>query len=371
MVKRITFLLTFIFLFILGINHSEGQELPVLNQKLTSTFLYNPSMAGLDYGSATFIHKKNWSGIAGSPVSNIVSAHLPVARGRVGLGLNYIYDRTNIYSSSLVSAAFAYHIPLTEYTLLSMGVSGEYANVRADASKINVMDESDVLLNELLGNSENNYDFSFGMNFDSRYFALGGAYNRLSSSFLVQKSESFLQDYLTTYLKLYLPLSQRRDLLEPMITYRKLSIDEGLIDAGAYYTYNDLFTIGGSYGNNNQWHAQAGIKYANFYVGYVYESFSGAVNRDLGSNNEIIVRIDFSSTSGYKNKYSSEYENTKKAVSYRRKTLYRPPVGAKNPNKFKRKWRRKNKKNINPNKRYNPKKLYTKKKKNKKYKRRR
>ncbi len=338
-----------------------GQELPILNQKLTNSYLYNPSLAGLNFGSASLIHKKNYNDVAGSPKSNIASIHYPLAQGKAGLGLNYVNDQTNIFNNSYVSLGFAYHIIFNEYSSLSFGLSGDFSTTKADPLKIRVADETDPLILDMVGNNETSYDFSYGMDLRTKFFHLGGAYNRLSSSFIVNESESFLQDYITGYLNITLPLADRRDLLEPMVTYRKLSRDDGVIDVGAYYTYNDIFMLGGAYGSNNSWNAQVGLQLQRFYLGYVFENFAGKTNKDLGSNNEFILRFDFSKAGGYKHRYASNFQKSQNAISYRRKTLSKPPVGANNPKKFKSKWKKRNNKSFSPNKRYSPKKLYTKK----------
>jgi len=361
MSRRKPYFLTIFSLILFCFFNSEirGQELPILNQKLTNSFLYNPAQAGLNLGSITLVHKKNWNDVAGSPISNVGSIHYPFARGRAGIGLNYVNDQTNIFNNTYLSLGTAYHIIISDFSSFSFGVSADYSNTKADATKINVIDENDVVISNLLGESKSYFDFSFGLDYRSKYFSIGGAYNRLSSSFIVDESKSFLQDYITGYLDVTLPVSGKRDLFEPMVTYRKISADDGLIDAGLYYTYNDLLMVGGAYGNNGAWNVQAGVQFSKFYLGYVYENFSGKTNKDLGSNNEIIFRFDFSKAEGYKNRYASNVQKTKNAISYRRKSLYKPPVGAKNPQKFSKSWKKKNNRSYSPNKRYNPKKLYT------------
>ena len=349
----------FSILFLMMAFNAKSQELPILNQKLTNSYLYNPSLAGLNFGSVTLIHKKNYNDVSGSPKSNIASIHYPLAQGKAGIGLNYVNDQTNVFNNSYASLGLAYHILFSEYSSLSFGLSGDFSSTKADPLKIRVADETDDVINNILGNNQTNYDFSYGMDLRTKFFHLGGAYNRLSSSFIVNESESFLQDYITGYLNITLPLANRRDLLEPMLTYRKLSKDQGVIDAGAYFTYNDLFMIGGAYGTNNSWNAQVGLQLNNFYLGYVYENFSGKTNQALGSNNEFILRFDFSKAGGYKHRYATNFQKSQNAISYRRKTLSKPPVGANNPNKFNSKLKKRTNNSFNPNKRYNPKKLYT------------
>ncbi len=338
----------------------RGQELPIFNPKLTDSFLYNPAFAGYGSGSILFLNKQNWSNTAGAPSTNLLSFNLPIYQGRAGIGLNLFTDKTNIFKTVYGSGAFAYHIIWNKYKRLSMGLSAEMSNTKLDPMAINIPTD-DPLVTKYANQSEMNYDFSFGVNFKTKYLTVGGAFNRLSSSFITDQSKTLLQHYFTAYLNGTLPVAQSRDLFEPLITYRQLSGGNtlGQIDAGLYYTFNDILTLGASYGSQLAGSVHAGFRFQKIYFSYTREAFSGKTIKTVGASNEFMLRLDFSREDSYKNKYRNNFQKTKSAIASRRKSLSNPPVGRNTPEKFFKKWKKKKTNQFNPNKHFNESKLYS------------
>ena len=344
-------------LFLIGLQ-AQGQELPIFNPKLTNSFLYNPALAGYASGSILFLNKQNWSNTAGAPSTNLLSFDIPIYEGKAGAGLNLFTDNTNIFKTVYASGAFAYHITWNEYKRLSMGVSTEMSNTKLDPLAVNIPTD-DPLITKYAGESETNYDFSFGINLKTKYLTVGGALNRLSSSFITGQGMSLLQHYFTSYLNGTLPMAHNRDLLEPLLTYRQLSGGNapGQIDGGLYYTFNDMLTMGVSYGSESAGSVHAGFRFQKIYLSYTREAFAGKTIKTVGASNEFMFRLDFSREDGYKNKFRSKLQKTKSAVAFRRKSLSKGPVGTKSPEKFMKKWKKKGNSQFNPNKRYNGSKL--------------
>src|SRR5687767_12229486 len=65
-----------------------SQDVPVYSQKLTNSFLYNPSVAGNTLGSATLSYRQQWGAVEGSPRTTFFSIHTPFAKHRFGTGFN-------------------------------------------------------------------------------------------------------------------------------------------------------------------------------------------------------------------------------------------------------------------------------------------
>ena len=164
--------------FCFGAGVIMAQDAPLFTQKLTNSFLYNPSVAGNTFGSITLSHRKFWSSVEGSPTTNFFSAHTPFSQHRFGAGVNFYQDKVGITETLYGSAAFAYHIRLTDTNMWSFGVSAEYNSLRIDQSNVDVLHPDDPLLR---GDARTSVDFSFGTSYKSRYFTIGGAANRLNS----------------------------------------------------------------------------------------------------------------------------------------------------------------------------------------------
>ncbi len=307
-------------LFVTTILEVSAQDVPLFTQKLTNSFLYNPSVAGNGLGTLTFSHRQNWSGVSGAPVTNYLSIHTPFAKDRFGTGLNVYQERVGVYETFSATAAFAYHIKMTDTRSLSFGVSGEYSNFKINTSRVDVVDERDDLI---IGNtSPGQADFSFGITYKSKFLTLGVAANRLTNIMRgFGESPSQFPGYYSAYANGTIALRQDKDLFEPMITYRGYLDGQSQFDAGLYYTVNNFLVLGGSYRTGGTISATLGVRILDkFLIGYTRDINASGYGADLGASNEITLRFDFNSQ-----KYHSNYRNAKKintqALALRRKTL--------------------------------------------------
>lgn len=67
---------------------ARSQDIPLFSQKLTNSFMYNPSLAGNTFGSITASYRSNYSGVADAPKNYFISAHTPFSNHRFGFGAN-------------------------------------------------------------------------------------------------------------------------------------------------------------------------------------------------------------------------------------------------------------------------------------------
>lgn len=310
-----------IFLLVLGSTScSVAQDIPLFTQKLTNSFLYNPSVAGNTMGSLTLSHRQYWSGVQDSPNTNFLSLHVPFAYHKLGFGVNFYQDNIGVSQTLFTSAAFAYHIRFTDDNSLSMGASAEFDNFKVNTSRIDVIDLDDDLLNN--GVAYNQIDFSFGLSYQSKYFNIGGSLNRIRD-FLNEADSTVTQfpAYYSAFLNFKLPLANGRDLLEPIVTYRSLAPGSQQIDAGLYYTYKELATLGGGYRTGGIVNLTAALRvHKNIMIGYSREMFSGDFQRSIGATNEFTLRIDFRNHNFYSKTKNARQINTQ-ALAIRRKTL--------------------------------------------------
>lgn len=297
----------------------RAQDVPLFTQKLTNSFLYNPSVAGNTFGSLTLSHRQMWSGVQDSPKTNLLSLHTPFSQHRMGVGLNVYQDNIGITQNFYSSAAYAYHIGITDYRTLSFGVSGEYSNLKLDPAKADVLDPDDVLLRGV--SNQSHVDFSFGMSYQTKYVKLGVAANRISSLLGISDSIGQFPAFYSAFVHFTLQSSDNKHLLEPMVTYRSFAFSEPQIDAGLFYTYNEKALLGGSYRTGGAVNLTAGWKFNNrVLLGYSRDVYIGDVAKGIGATNEFTIRLDFRDDRFYKNQKNARSINTN-ALAIRRKTL--------------------------------------------------
>lgn len=348
------------------------QDLPLFTQNFTNTFIYNPSFAGLDYGSITLAHNRGFVNAQGAPVTNFFSLNMPVSETNLGFGVAVISEEVNFFNNLYASGALAYHIPLGSDNSFSFGLSGELANIRADLNSIIVEspDEQDV---SNFANNVTQYDVSAGINFRSKYLLIGASANRLLTSFENEEAGINLAQFYNGFVRGLIPVRNNLDLLEPVLEYRNLSGTGSQLSLGLFYTFNEIVTFGAAYRDSNVWSYSAGVAINNrLALGYTFETIDNRLANSINPNHELVLRYDLLKT-GYKYKNASNLQRTKMALAFRRKALLSKSQRSRGPVKY----NRSKLKRMNPNKRYSRrnsgglfKNLFKKQNKRKKFKRR-
>jgi type IX secretion system PorP/SprF family membrane protein len=309
-------------IFVVGTSRLVGQDIPLFTQKLTNSFLYNPSVVGNTLGSVTLSHRRFWSELPGSPATNFISFHTPLDRHRFGVGANLYQDNIGILQTLYGSAAFAYHIRLNEFNALSMGVAAEFNNSSINFLDVDVRDDKTqdrLLTGDNVG--FNKVDFSFGISYKSKYVKLGASANRLTGFVGSEKNTNQFPQYYSGFLNGTIPLFRDRDLLEPIINYRSLAPGSSQFDVGLYYTYNNMVTLGVGYRSSSIVNATAAVKiYNRFSIGYSSDIYTGATSSSIGTSNEITLRYDFQDQSYFSKAKNSRNIKTN-TLAIRRKTL--------------------------------------------------
>ncbi len=327
----------------------QAQDIPLFSQKLTNSFVYNPSLAGLTFGSLTYSYKQNYSNVSGAPQNHFVSIHTPLGKHKFGVGANFFQEDVTFLSNRYISTAFAYHLRFDKLTTLSMGVSGEYNSIGLNGTPKGDEYLTDPDYLQLKNGRFNNLDFSFGMHFQNRYLKGGIAANRLASNWKTDTTSLSLTNFYSSFVQGLIPIRGGEDLLEPYVAFRKMSDVNNTLDFGLFYTYNDKITAGVSMRSGQVLSATLAFRPSKYLmVGVSRESITSNVGGFVGAAYEFTLRYDFNNES-YKERFHSDY---KSAMAYRRKTLSGPigKAGGRSPQQLHKK--QKKIAPYSPNKRY-------------------
>lgn len=114
-----------------------SQQMPQYTQYLLNSYVYNPAMAGArPYFDARLNHREQWLGLQDAPRTNVLSAHGPLVRDKMGIG-GYVYTDINGPTRQIgAKASYAYHLKLTDQIKLGLGVYGGFLQFSIDGSKI-------------------------------------------------------------------------------------------------------------------------------------------------------------------------------------------------------------------------------------------
>ena len=285
--------LLYIFFTLVITSSINAQELPVFSQKFNDGLIYNPSQAGLHTGAVDVSYQKQWSGLDRSINNLYAGVQNHFAGGRVGVAANIFREKFNLLSSNFISGSFAYHLPFGNNSGLSMGVSAEYASINLDLTDVNIAEENDPLVLSFPG--YNHVDFGFGFTLSLQQFQLGASSVRFTN--MLSSEESPVKDYFPTmftgFASYKILFANEGSWLEPRVNYRYVDNQSNIIDAGLYFTYNNLITAGASYRNNSTISVGLGVHLQNFTIAYSRQSLSSEYSSDLGGSDEITLRFTF------------------------------------------------------------------------------
>ena len=328
-----------------------SQDIPLFNQKLTNSSLYNPSLAGRGLGSITFANRTHWNGVPGAPKSNFVSGHIPFMNQKFGAGFNMISDKIGVLENLYTNAAFSYHLDISDDSRLSFGASTEYTLLRRNISLVDARDESDPLIN---AESKSSFDFSAGVSFTNEYLDIGLSTNRLATALGLSDFPTQISQFYTGHIALKVPLD-RYNKFEPIFVYTKLSPESAQWDAGLYYSYRDAIIVGANYRSGGLISPSVALHFnKTLLLGYSFEMFGSGIQRNIGGTHEVAIRYDFMQDSYFRGG-SNRLDVMARSIAYKRKSLSYSRVQGKPKSASNPKYKSKLKRNLirSPNYRFN------------------
>lgn len=103
---------------------------------------FNPAYAGAKgFPAVSAIARQQWAGFEGAPLSQAISAHGPLIRKRVGLGLRLQNDVIGPTRATSLGLAYAYHVPVGRATFVSVGLDASAMQYRIDWRELYGADE--------------------------------------------------------------------------------------------------------------------------------------------------------------------------------------------------------------------------------------
>lgn len=110
----------------------NAQQEVLFSQFFSQKTIANPGAAGSQgMPSLSAIHRQQWVGLEGAPVSQAFVFDAPVFANRVGLGLTIINDQIGFFNGTYINAAYSYRMVFGNGTL-GVGMQGNYRYQRVD-----------------------------------------------------------------------------------------------------------------------------------------------------------------------------------------------------------------------------------------------
>ena len=101
----------------------KAQFDPMFTQYMFNESFINPAYVGSKEAmSLTMLHRQQWVGFNGRPVTTTFSFHGPVMDGKMGAGLNVLTEQIGFLNRSLLYGSFAYRTQISAQSNLAFGL---------------------------------------------------------------------------------------------------------------------------------------------------------------------------------------------------------------------------------------------------------
>ena len=286
-------ILTIICAFILQSMYSQQDS--QYTQYMYNTPLINPAYAGSrETITAFLLHRNQWVGLDGAPVTNNFSINMPVGDSNFGIGLNFVNDKIGPVNENEISADIAYFIQISENYKLSLGLKGTANLFQLDVNKLRIYDPADPQFQNMDTEFSPNVGAGLYLFSDKTYFGLSvpsffESYRYNDNNIEITKEKMhfyFIAGHVFT-------LSDNID-FKPAVLSKIVEGAPLQADITANFLFFDKLTLGAAYRWDASVSALAGFQISDsWFIGYGYDlETSKLANYNSGSH-EIFLRYEF------------------------------------------------------------------------------
>ena len=273
---------------------STAQQDAQYTHYMYNTINVNPAYAGSRGVLSIFgLHRTQWVGLDGAPVTNAASVNFPIDNTNLGVGVSFVNDRIGPTDEYLASIDLSYTIRTSESYKLSFGVKGSANIFELDKTKLNPEDQNDPTLQNLRNNFSPNIGAGVYLHSDKLYFGVSvpnffetKRYD--DNSFAVNKERMNYYIIGGYVFDLSSSLKFKPAFLSKIIEGAPLQLDV----SGNFLIYDKL-TLGAAW----RWDAavsfMAGFQITDgLYIGYGYDLETTKLRRYNSGSHEIFLRFE-------------------------------------------------------------------------------
>ena len=126
---------------------SHAQQLPLYSQYSVNPFLYNPATTGLTNETNAFlVHRQQWTGMPGGPVTNAFTVDGFMDNKNIGLGFSVFNDVQDINERLGIYTSYSYRLKINDDMAVRFGLAIGFLDNRIDFSKAIVKDANDPMM---------------------------------------------------------------------------------------------------------------------------------------------------------------------------------------------------------------------------------
>ena len=271
-----------------------AQQDPQYTQYMYNPININPGYAGSRGVTSIFgMHRAQWVGLDGAPVTNVVSVNAPVGRN-VGLGATFINDKIGPTDTNVISADFSYTLKVNDDYKIGLGIKGSLQLFNIDYTRLNIYDPNDPRFqNNITNKLTPNVGAGAYLYSEATYFGLSVP-NILETNHYQDNDISVARERFHVYamaghvFELAYNWKFKPAALAKVVQGAPLQLD-----LTANVLYNDKFTVGLAYRWDAAVSVLAGFQATDgIFIGYTYDTETTKLANYNSGSHEIFLRFE-------------------------------------------------------------------------------
>jgi type IX secretion system PorP/SprF family membrane protein len=278
---------------------SYAQQDAQYTQYMYNTIVVNPAYAGSRQSMSIFaLHRTQWVGMEGAPVTNSVSINTPFNDSKVGLGLSFVNDQIGPSVENNIAVDFSYTIPVSYKYKMSFGLKGSANLLDVDFTKLDYYPGNPIFENNIDNKFSPNIGIGFYLHSDNSYFGISAPNLIETEHFDKSATSSSTSHVASEKINYYLIAGHVFDLnpnlkLKPSLLTKYVQGAPLQVDISANFMINEKFTAGVAYRWSAAMSAMVGFQASqSWFIGYGYDFDTTELAQYNSGSHEIFLRFE-------------------------------------------------------------------------------
>ncbi|MFV7237004.1 type IX secretion system membrane protein PorP/SprF [Flavobacterium sp. ZB4R12] len=272
---------------------SYAQQDAQFTQYMYNTINVNPAYAGSRGALSIFaLHRTQWVGLDGAPVTNAVSVNTPFNESRLGLGVSIINDKIGPTQENTISADLSYTIPTSETVKLSFGIKATANLFDLDVTRLNPVDD-DPSLHDFNNKFSPNIGAGIYLHSHKGYVGLSVP-NFIETNRYDDNEVAIFKEKINYYLIAgYVFDLSNFAKFKPALLTKMVEGAPLQVDISGNFMINDKFVVGVAYRWSAALSANVGFQISDaLYIGYGYDLETTNLDNYNSGSHEIFLRYE-------------------------------------------------------------------------------
>jgi type IX secretion system PorP/SprF family membrane protein len=279
---------------------SYAQQDSQFTQYMYNTININPAYAGSRESMNVFIlHRTQWVGLDGAPVTNMASINTPINGSNVGIGVSIINDKIGPSDENNIAVDLSYSINTSRDFKLSFGLKATANLLNVDFTRLNRYDLNDYSFETNIDNKFSpNIGVGLYLHSDNTYVGLS-APNLLETSHFDRYAGTGASTYIAKEkIHYYLMAGHVFDLsgdvkFKPSILAKVAQGAPLQVDLSGNFFINEKFVAGVAYRWSAAISAMVGFQASDsWFIGYGYDLETTKLANYNSGSHEIFLRYE-------------------------------------------------------------------------------